>query len=106
MTINGVLGPRGDGYGARVSTDEAAAYHGRQIGVLCEAGIDRITAATLAYPEESSGVVRAAVAVGVPVVPSFTVETDGRLPDGTPVSEAVERVDQATGGAADFFMIN
>jgi S-methylmethionine-dependent homocysteine/selenocysteine methylase len=108
VTINGVLGPRGDGYvvGERMSGDEAAEYHGRQIGVLREAGADRITALTLTYPEEAIGVVQAAVAAGVPVVPSFTVETDGRLPDGTPVSEAVERVDRATGGAAGFFMLN
>jgi homocysteine S-methyltransferase len=108
VTINGVLGPRGDGYvaGERMSADAAAAYHGRQIGVLRKAGVDRVTGATMSYPEEAIGVVQAAVAAGVPVVPSFTVETDGRLPDGTPLSEAVERVDRATAGAADFFMIN
>jgi S-methylmethionine-dependent homocysteine/selenocysteine methylase len=108
VTINGVLGPRGDGYvvGDRMSGDQAAEYHGWQIGVLREAGVQRLTALTLSYPEEAIGVVQAASAVGVPVVPSFTVETDGRLPDGTPVAEAVERVDRATGGAADFFMLN
>ncbi len=108
MTINGVLGPRGDGYvvGERMSADAAAEYHGRQIGVLREAGAERITALTLSYPEEAIGVVQAAVAAGVPVVPSFTVETDGRLPDGTPLSEALERVDATTGGAAEFFMVN
>jgi S-methylmethionine-dependent homocysteine/selenocysteine methylase len=31
----------------------------------------------------------------VPVVPAFTVETDGRLPDGTPVADAIDRVDAA-----------
>ena len=108
VTINGVLGPRGDGYvvGERMSGDEAAEYHGWQIGVLREAGVHRMTALTLSYPEEAVGVVRAAAAVGVPVVPSFTVETNGRLPDGTSIAEAVERVDRATGGTADFFMIN
>src|SRR3954452_3959089 len=108
VTINGVVGPRGDGYvvGERMSGDEAAEYHGWQIGVQGEAGVHRITALTLSYPEEAVGVVRAAEAVGVPVVPSFTVEIDGRLPDGTSIAEAVERVDRATGGAAEFFMIN
>lgn len=108
VTINGVLGPRGDGYavGERMSGEHAAEYHHWQVGVLREAGIQRITALTLSYPEEAIGVVQAAAAVGVPVVASFTVETDGRLPDGTSVAEAVERVDSATSGAADFFMIN
>jgi S-methylmethionine-dependent homocysteine/selenocysteine methylase len=108
VTIDGVLGPRGDGYrvGDRMTGDQAAEYHAWQIGVLRDAGAERITALTLSYPEEAIGVVQAAAAAGVAVVPSFTVETDGRLPDGTSVAEAVERVDAATGGAAEFFMLN
>jgi S-methylmethionine-dependent homocysteine/selenocysteine methylase len=108
VTINGLLGPRGDGYavGERMDGDHAAEYHGWQVRILREVGVQRITALTLSYPDEAIGVVRAAASVGVPVVPSFTVETDGRLPDGTSVSDAVERVDRATNRAADFFMIN
>jgi len=108
VSINGSLGPRGDGYvvGERMSAEDAAEYHSWQIGVLADAGVDRVTAFTLSYPEEAIGVVQAAAALGVPVVASFTVETDGRLPDGTSIADAVERVDDATGGAAEFFMIN
>ena len=108
VTINGVLGPRGDGYvvGDRMSGEEAAEYHAWQIGALHEAGAEQISAVTLSYPDEAIGVVLAAKAVGLPVVASFTVETDGKLPDGTSVAEAVERVDKATGGGAEFFMIN
>jgi homocysteine S-methyltransferase len=108
VIINGVVGPRGDGYavGERMSADDAAEYHAWQIAALAEAGVERITALTLTYPEEATGVVRAAAATGVPVVVSFTLETDGRLPDGTPLAEAIEHVDRATGAAAEFFMIN
>lgn len=108
VTINGVVGPRGDGYvvGARMSADEASAYHAWQIGILRDAGVDSVTAVTMSYPEEAIGVVRAATAAHLPVVASFTVETDGRLPNGTAVADAVEQVDQATGGSAEFFMIN
>lgn len=108
VTINGVVGPRGDGYvvGDRMSGDEAAEYHGWQIGVLREAGADRVTALTLSYPDEAVGIVRAAAAVGVAAVVSFTVETDGLLPDGTSVADAIARVDDATDGSADFFMVN
>src|SRR4051794_25344313 len=79
VTINGVVGPRADGYvvGEAMTAGEAAAYHAWQVGVLEEAGVDRITALTLTYPGEAAGVVRAAAARGLPVVPSFTVETDG-----------------------------
>jgi homocysteine S-methyltransferase len=108
VTINGVLGPRGDGYvvGERMTAEQAAEYHAWQIGVLREAGADRITALTLTYPEEAIGIVQAADAAGVPVVPSFTVETDGRLPDGTVLADAIAQVDAATDGAAAFFAIN
>jgi homocysteine S-methyltransferase len=74
--------------------------------VLADAGVERITALTLTYPEEAIGIVRSAAAAGVPVVPSFTLETDGRLPDGTPLADAIEQVDGASDGAAEFFMIN
>jgi S-methylmethionine-dependent homocysteine/selenocysteine methylase len=108
VTVNGMLGPRGDGYvvSQRMTADEAAEYHDWQIGVLHDAGVERVTALTLSYPEEAVGIVQAAAARGVPVVPSFTVETDGRLPDGTTIAGAVEQVDAATDAAAEFFMIN
>ena len=108
VVINGMLGPRGDGYvvGERMSAEEAEAYHSWQVGVLADAGVERITALTLTYPEEAIGVVRAAAARGLPVVPSFTLEVDGRLPSGEELGESIERVDRATGGAAALFMIN
>ena len=108
VTINGSVGPRGDGYvvGDQMTAEQATEYHAWQIGVLREAGVERISALTLSYPEEAIGVVQAAAALGAPVVAGFTVETDGRLPAGTTVSDAIEQVDQATGGAAEFFMIN
>jgi S-methylmethionine-dependent homocysteine/selenocysteine methylase len=107
-TISGGLGPRGDGYtiDRRPTADEAQSYHGWQIEVLADAGVDRVTATTMTCSEEAIGVIRAAAAVGVPVVASFTLETDGRLPDGTALSDAVARTDEATGGYADFFMVN
>lgn len=107
-TINGVLGPRGDGYvaGEKMTADEAADYHAWQVGVLCDAGVERITALTLTYPEEAIGIVQATAAHGVPVVVGFTVEIDGRLADGTSIAEAIERVDAVTRAGAAFFLIN
>jgi S-methylmethionine-dependent homocysteine/selenocysteine methylase len=108
ILVEGVLGPRGDGYVVtnRMTADEAEAYHSEQIASLVDAGVDRISALTLTYPEEAIGVVRAARALGVPVVPSFTVEVDGSLPDGTSLGEAIELVDAATDAAAAYFMVN
>jgi len=108
ILVEGVVGPRGDGYVVtnRMTADEAEAYHSEQIASLVDAGVDRISALTMTYPEEAIGVVRAARALGVPVVPSFTVEVDGTLPDGTSLAEAIEVVDAATDTAAAYFMVN
>jgi homocysteine S-methyltransferase len=104
--ISGCLGPQGDGYvaGEAVDPDAAAAYHAPQIDALADAGADLITALTLTGPGEAVGIVRAARSAGVPVAVSFTVEQDGRLPDGTPLSAAVIQVDAAS--APDYFMVN
>ena len=96
--ISGVVGPRGDGYLASDgSADEAAEYHAPQIGSFAAAGVDVVHAMTLTGPAEAIGVVRAARSAGVAVGISFTVETDGRLPDGTPLGAAIAAVDAAAG---------
>ncbi|MBS1844007.1 MAG: homocysteine S-methyltransferase family protein, partial [Actinobacteria bacterium] len=89
-----------------LSAAEAEEYHARQVGVFAAEGVDMVAAMTMTYVEEGVGVVHAAAAYGVPVVISFTVETDGRLPSGEPLREAVERLDDETGGAALFQMVN
>jgi S-methylmethionine-dependent homocysteine/selenocysteine methylase len=108
IVISGNLGPRGDGYvtGEAMSAQAAAAYHRTQIESLAAAGADLVTAMTLNYTAEAIGVVRAARRVEVPVVVSFTVETDGKLPSGQGLGSAIDEVDAATDGYAAYFMIN
>ncbi len=108
IVLNGVIGPRGDAYApeTRLATREAEEYHAKQIGWLAETEVDMVTALTFTQSDEAIGVVRAAQAAGLPAVISFTVETDGRLPTGQPLSEAIGAVDEATDGAAAYFMVN
>jgi S-methylmethionine-dependent homocysteine/selenocysteine methylase len=108
IVINGVVGPRGDGYDPAelMSADEAECYHARQIATFADSAADMVTAVTMTHAEEAIGVARAARARDLPAVISFTVETDGRLPDGQPLGAAIERVDAETGGSAAYFMIN
>jgi homocysteine S-methyltransferase len=65
-----------------------------------------VTAMTFTQSDEARGLVLAARQAGLPVVVSFTVETDGRLPTGQPLDEAIEAVDHATAAAAAYFMVN
>jgi S-methylmethionine-dependent homocysteine/selenocysteine methylase len=108
VVVSGCLGPRGDGYVVdRVMTPtEAAAYHAPQVEALAAAGADLVTVLTVTYAAEGSGIALAARQAGLPVVVSFTVETDGRLPDGSPVDDAVAEVDAATDGYPAYFMLN
>jgi homocysteine S-methyltransferase len=50
--------------------------------------------------------VAAAAEAGVPGSISFTVETDGRLPSGQGLPEAIASVDGQTDAAAIYFMVN
>jgi homocysteine S-methyltransferase len=105
VLLSGVVGPRGDGYlAAGADPDEAAEYHVAQVASFRAAGADLVHAMTMTEPAEAIGVVRAARDQGLPVAVSFTVETDGRLPDGTTLREAVQQVDAAA--APDWYGVN
>jgi S-methylmethionine-dependent homocysteine/selenocysteine methylase len=106
VRIIGAVGPRGDGYvaGEKADPDVAAGYHQAQVEALAAAGVDVVAAYTITGPEEGIGITRAARRAGVPVLIGFTVETDGRLPDGTPLREAVAQVEAAD--APDGFIVN
>jgi S-methylmethionine-dependent homocysteine/selenocysteine methylase len=108
IVLSGCVGPRGDGYdpGAVMSAEEAQAYHAEQIGAYAGTEADMVTATTMTNANEAVGLVRAAQAAGMPVAVSFTLETDGRLPTGQGLEEAIAEVDAATGGAPAYYMIN
>ena len=108
MVISGAIGPRGDGYdpGTLMTPDEAEAYHARQIGILAATEADMVTAFTLTNSPEAIGIARAARAAAMPVVISFTLETDGRLPTGQSLGDAIAAVDAATAGGPVYYMIN
>lgn len=108
IVVSGCVGPRGDGYdpGQVMTVEEACAYHAPQVATYAAAGADLITAITMTNIPEAIGVVRAAQAAGKPVVISFTVETDGRLPTGQTLDEAIDTVDAATGRGPAYYMVN
>ena len=108
IAVCGVLGPEDDAYrpSRHLSAAEAEDYHAAQVAALAAAGAEMISAYTLSYVEEAIGMVRAAAVAGLPVSIAFTVETDGRLPSGEPLGEAVERLDAGTGAAAEYLMVN
>jgi len=108
MVVSGCVGPRGDGYdpGQMMSPDEAESYHTHQIGAFADAKADMVTAITMTNANEAIGITRAAMKAGMPVAISFTTETDGRLPTGQSLADAIAEVDEATGAGPVYYMIN
>lgn len=102
------IGPRDDAYAPsdRMTAEQAEAYHSEQVSALADTDVDFVSGYTVAYPEEAIGMVRAAKRFDLPVIISYTVETDGRLPTGSKLSEAITEVDAATDSYASYFMIN
>src|SRR5215213_243845 len=108
VVISGCVGPEGDGYqpGEILSVDAARDYHSTQIATFADTAADMVTAVTMTYADEAIGVAQAARDVGLPSAVSFTLETDGRLPSGQELGEAIEQLDEATSAAPAYYMIN
>jgi S-methylmethionine-dependent homocysteine/selenocysteine methylase len=108
MPISGNIGPRGDGYdpGALMTPKEAEDYHAAQVAVFAETAADYVSAFTINNTPEAIGVIRAAKAAKMPIVLSFTVETDGKLPTGQALKDAIAETEVQTGNYAAYYMIN
>lgn len=108
IVVSGNIGPRGDGYnpGELMSEIEAEQYHLAQITSLTKAGADMICALTITNAQEAIGIVRAARKNEIPIALAFTVETDGHLPTGQSLKDAIEEVDRATDESPAYYMIN
>lgn len=108
VVISGNLGPRGDGYraDARMSARAARDYHAAQVETFAQTDADMVAAFTMNYVEEAIGIAAAAKDCAMPVAISFTVETDGRLPSGNTLAEAIAITDEVTGGYPAYYMIN
>jgi len=108
MVISGNIGPRGDGYKVEnaMTAQEAQDYHGWQVAVFAQTQADLVSAFTINYVEEAIGVVRACQAANMPCVISFTVETDGKLPSGQLLRDAIEETDRATKNGPAYYMLN
>lgn len=108
VVISGDIGPRGDGYdpGALMSAKEAEDYHSFQADIFAETEADLITGMTITNVPEAIGIARAGAAAKMPVVMSLTVETDGRLPTGQPLGEAIMEIDFESPAPPAYYMVN
>ncbi len=108
IVLNAIIGPRGDAYAPEesVAAREAEEYHAQQLRWLADTEADMVSALTFTQAAEATGVVNAANSLGLPIVVSFTVETDGNLPTGQSLASSIEEVDRSTRTGAEYFMVN
>lgn len=106
--ISGCIGPRYDGYNPEsyMTADEAENYHTAQIKTFSETTADLVSAFTMTNINEALGITRAAKKLNMPVVISFTTETDGKLPSGETLQNAIETIDKETFAYPFYYMIN
>lgn len=100
--IYGSVGPLGDGYSSTIAprVDEARVYHRKQVRALAAAGVDAICCFTFTSSNEAVAVAMEAADAQVPCEVSFTLGSDGRLPCGETLGEAITAVDSVAVGNA------
>lgn len=108
VPISVCIGPRGDGYvpSKIMTAEQAEDYHSAQIKAVCNTNADLVSALTINYNDEAIGIVNAARNNDIPVVISYTVETDGNLPSGQSLQDAITSLDQVSDNYVSYFMIN
>jgi S-methylmethionine-dependent homocysteine/selenocysteine methylase len=108
VVISGCIGPQDDGYNptTKLTPADAREYHSTQIATFADTAADMVTAMTITYVDEAIGLALAASDAGIPIAISFTLETDGRLPSGQGLGDAIAEVDEATDASPAYYMIN
>ena len=95
VVICGLLSCRGNAYNQSeaLTSNDAQRFHSWQAHKLAEAGVDFLLAATLPALSEASGLAAALAATGKPYIISFVLRSEGRLLDGTPLKDAISKID-------------
>lgn len=108
IAIAGLTGPRGDAYQPAEAPGrlDARRVHGAQVEALAAAGVDLLLAATLPSVEEARGIADVMSGTRLPFVLSFVVRPSGVVLDGTPLGDAIRRIDDETTRPPAGFAIN
>lgn len=106
--IGGLVGPSGDAYKPEDSLERDAAreFHRPQIFALASAGIDFLHLATAPNVEEALGVADAMAETNLPYMISFVIRRTGVVLDGTPIDQAMDRIDADAARPPAGFSIN
>ncbi len=108
VAIGGLMGCRGDAYRPQeaLPREEARSFHRPQAEALACGGVDLLFASTLPEVGEALGLAEAMAATGTPYLVSFIVRPSGILLDGTPLDEAMSRIDAEVAPRPLGYMVN
>lgn len=108
MITGALLAPKNDCYSpdATLGRTQAAEFHSWQIDELAEADTEVIVAQTMPAVSESLGMADRLALSGKPYIISFVINRFGRVLDGTPISEAIDMIDQEVSVPPAGYMVN
>jgi homocysteine S-methyltransferase len=108
MVMAGLLGPMGDAYKPAEAPprDQARRFHAPQVEELGDTGLDCLDAKTLPALEEALGIADLIAETDKPYLLSFVVLPSGTLLDGTPLGDAIARIDDEVARPPEHYAVN
>lgn len=108
MYLGALMGCRGDAYRADevLSQEQAREFHSWAADAFARAGAEFLYAGIMPAKSEAMGMAQAMEQTGLPYLISFMIRKDGRLIDGTPISQAIAAIDAATNRHPLCYMTN
>lgn len=108
VAVGGLLSCRGDAFNPdqALLAPEARKFHAWQADKLAQAGVDFLLAATLPALSEAIGLSAALADTGMPYIISFVARPEGTLIDGTPLKDAIQRIDAAVSPKPLAYIVN
>ena len=108
MFVGGLMGCKGDAYKTNdvLSIQEAYEFHKWQADLFKKSQVDFFYAGIMPALSESIGMAKAMESTNIPYIISFMIKRNGRLLDGTAISDAIKEVDAATLIKPICYMVN
>lgn len=108
ITAGALLAPKNDCYSPEEALDrqQSAAFHSWQIDELVASDAEVIIAQTMPAVSESLGLADTLGISGIPYIISFVINRFGRVLDHTPLSEAIDIIDQSVVCPPSGYMVN
>jgi len=108
VIVGALIAPKNDCYDPAQSLQrkESAQFHRWQLEKICAHPVDVIIAQTFPALEEVYGITEIMSDLRRPYIISFVINRAGNVLDGTPLAEAIERVDNAAAFPPTGYMVN